>query len=111
MKKVTIYQVTNEKDFAINMMAGLTNTDFVSVLDMEEVVMLREDGKDNDILESLFQKMNSEEYSYSLEYSLSVGDVVRIDDTYYRCMPSGWKDISYEVHYDEMEAYESQYED
>lgn len=69
---------------------------FTPIQRMEEVVMLRQNGEDSDILEELFEKLNDEEYKYSVNYSMSVGDIVRIDNTYYRCLASGWKDISAE---------------
>ena len=97
MKKVTVYQTTNEQDFANNMLASaIRGRSFTPIQRMEEVVMLRQNGEDSDILEELFEKLNDEEYKYSINYSMSVGDIVRIDNTYYRCLSSGWKDISAE---------------
>ena len=111
MKKIMVYQAATQEQFSQNMLASIFGANYVSVEDMEQVVMLRQDGDDNTILEDMFYKMNSEEYRYSLNYSMSTGDVVRIDDTYYRCMPTGWENISYEVHSEEWEMWESNNED
>lgn len=93
MKKITLYQATNGESFARNMFAS-TMDDYSSIDEMEAVVMLREpDADDMDILNELFYKFNSEEYKYSLAYSMSVGDIVTIDDKAYRCMPIGWKQL------------------
>ena len=90
MKKITVYQTKNEKDFTNNMLAMFSKR-YTSIEEMEPVVMLREqDIPDEDILNSVFEKMNSHEYSYSLNYSLSVGDIVSIDGVSYRCEPTGW---------------------
>ena len=97
MKKVTVYQTTNEQDFANNMLASaIRGRSFTPIHRMEKVVMLRQNGEDSDILEELFEKLNDEEYKYSINYSMSVGDIVRIDNTYYRCTSFGWEDISAE---------------
>ena len=94
MKKVTLYQAVDDKGIANNMLASITHGAYTRVSDMEPVVMLRKEGGDEEILEDIFRIMNSNEYKYSLNYSLSVGDVVCIDSTYYRCMPIGWEVIS-----------------
>lgn len=94
MKKVTLYQVdtiNNRDAFSQNMMAGYGFGTFTNVGDMDAVVMLRMNGTDEAILEDMFCRMNDPEYSYSLNYSMSVGDIVQIDKVYYRCMPRGWE--------------------
>lgn len=89
MRKVTLYQATTESAFRTNMMAMVTGV-FAPMEEMEAVVMLRMDGEVEDILDELFYRMNSEEYRYSLSYSMSVGDVVDIDGVRYRCAMVGW---------------------
>ena len=92
-KRVTVYQCATQEQFSRNMMAFITGA-YTPVEDMEPVVMLREHNTDDHaILEDMFSKMNSHEYNYSLNYSMSVGDVVQIDKVYYRCMPTGWDTI------------------
>jgi hypothetical protein len=92
-KRVTVFQCATQEQFSQNMMAFITGN-YVPVEDMEPVVMLRErDADDRTILEDMFYKMNSQEYNYSLNYSMSVGDVVQIDKVYYRCMSTGWDTI------------------
>lgn len=91
MKKiVTLYQATTEEAFTKNMMARF-GEDYASMDEMEAVVMLRMEGEDMYILDKCFILFNQEEYRYSLNYSMSVGDVVSIDKTLYRCLPIGWK--------------------
>ncbi len=45
------------------------------------------EGEDMVILDKCFILFNKEEYRYSLNYSMSVGDVVAIGKTLYRCLP------------------------
>lgn len=93
MKKVTVFQTASKGDFAVNMHAAYDdNGTFVELSKMEQVVMLRYPSEDDDefILEDLFSRLNDEEYRYSINYSMSVGDVVQIDHKTYRCMPCGW---------------------
>ena len=89
MKKVTLYQTRNDEAFLQNMRARFTE-DYVPLHEMESVVMLRMSGDDSYILEELFYRMNSNEYFYSLNYSMSVGDIVDIAGNLYRCLPIGW---------------------
>ena len=89
MKKVTLYQTRNDEAFLRNMRVRFTE-DYTQLHEMESVVMLRMSGDDNYILEELFYRMNSNEYFYSLNYSMSVEDIVDINGTLYRCLPIGW---------------------
>ena len=89
MKKVTLYQAKNDEVFIRNMRARFTG-DYAPLHEMESVVMLRMSGEDSMILDKLFYRMNREEYCYSLNYSMSVGDIVDIDGNLYRCLPIGW---------------------
>lgn len=88
MKKVTLYQAKDDEVFLRNMRARFTK-DYAPLHDMESVVMLRMSGEDSMILDELFYWMNSEEYCYSLNYSMSVGDIVDIAGNLYRCLPIG----------------------
>lgn len=106
-KKIVVFQATNERGFCESTLSSYLGDSHTDMSNMEEVVMLREEGEDDEILSSLFAKMNSKEYQYSLNYSLSVGDIVRINDTYYKCKPSGWENVTFEVLEDEWEAWES----
>lgn len=89
MKKVTLYQAKDDEGLIRNMRARLME-DYVPLHDMESVVMLRMSGEDSMILDELFYRMNCEEYRYSLNYSMSVGDIVDVDGNLYRCLPIGW---------------------
>ena len=93
MKKiVTLYQAATEEAFTKNMMARF-GKDYASMDEMEAVVMLRMEGEDMYILDKCFILFNQEEYRYSLNYSMSVGDVIAIDKTMYRCLPIGWEAV------------------
>ena len=92
MKKVTLYQAKTDEVFFRNMRARHTN-DYAPLSDMEPVVMLRMNKEVSDILDDVFYMMNCEEYRYSLNYSMSVGDIVDIDGKLYRCLPIGWETV------------------
>lgn len=89
-KSVTLYQATTQEAFSKNMMARF-DKDYASMDEMEAVVMLRMEGEDMDILDKCFFLFNQEEYRYSLNYSMSVGDVIAIGKALYRCLPIGWE--------------------
>ena len=89
-KSVTLYQAATEEAFTKNMMARF-GKDYASMDEMEAVVMLRMEGEDMYILDKCFILFNQEEYRYSLNYSMSVGDVIDIDKAMYRCLPIGWE--------------------
>ena len=89
-KRITLYQAATEEAFTKNMMARF-GEDYASMDEMEAVVMLRMEGEDMAILDKCFILFNQEEYRYSLNYSMSVGDVIAIDKALYRCLPIGWK--------------------
>ncbi len=93
MKRVSVFQTATREDFSINMHAAYGAGSFVDLSKMEEVLMLRypSEDKDEDILEDVFCRLNDEEYKYCINYSLSVGDVVRINDKAYRCMSCDWE--------------------
>lgn len=89
-KSITLYQAATEEAFTKNMMARF-GKDYASMYEMEAVVMLRMEGEDMAILDRCFILFNQDEYRYSLNYSMSVGDVVAVDKTMYRCLPIGWE--------------------
>ncbi len=89
-KSITLYQAATEEAFTKNMMARF-GTDYASMDEMEAVVMLRMEGEYIDILDKCFILFNQEEYRYSLNYSMSIGDVIAIGKTLYRCLPIGWE--------------------
>lgn len=89
-KSVILYQAATEEAFTKNMMARF-GENYASMDEMEAVVMLRMEGEDMYILDKCFILFNQEEYRYSLNYSMSVGDVIAIDKAMYRCLPIGWE--------------------
>ncbi len=89
-KTVTLYQAATSEAFRKNMMA-LSSNDYASMDEMEAVAMLRMEGEDRDILDMCFIMFNQDERGYVLNYSMSVGDIVTVDNVMYRCLPFGWK--------------------
>ncbi len=52
------------------------------------------EGDDKYILDQCFGIFNSiAQFCNTLNYSMSVGDVVQINKLYYECMPNGWRCI------------------
>lgn len=98
-KTIKIYQAY-EKDFA-EFFAGSLFGEFISVDDMELVVKFEldetktTDDKVNTLLDMIFAYGNDGDNPLRpyLTYGLSVGDVVAIGDTYYRCTSTGWSII------------------
>ncbi len=89
-KTVTLYQATTSEAFRKNMMA-FSSKDYASMDEMEAVITLRMEGEDRDILDRCFIMFNQDEREYVLNYSMSVGDIVTVDNVMYRCLPFGWK--------------------
>ncbi len=87
-KQITLYQAATEESFTKNMMARFSK-DYASMDEMEAVVMPHMEGEDTAILDRCFILFNQKEYRYSLNYSMSVGDVVAIGKALYRCSPIG----------------------
>lgn len=95
-KTIKIYQAY-EKDLA-KFFAGSLFGEFISVDDMELVVKFEldetkvTDDKVNTLLDMIFAYGNDDDNPLRdyLSYSLSVGDVVTIGNTTYRCTATGW---------------------
>lgn len=96
---IKIYQAY-EKDLA-KFFEGSLFGEFISVHDMELKVKFEldetktTDDKINTLLGMIFAYGNDYDNPLRpyLSYSLSVGDVVAIGDTYYRCTSTGWSII------------------
>lgn len=52
---------------------------------------------DVELLEALFTKFNVARPKDFMGHSMSVSDVIKLDDKYYYCDITGWKDITEEV--------------
>lgn len=94
-KHVVVYQCATEEAFAHNQLAGIGMAGFTGLEEMVKVISCEVEGEDEDILNNCFYwGNNSEEWLKHMRYSLTVGDIVAINDVAYRCMADGWKCIS-----------------
>ncbi len=89
-KTVTLYQAATSEAFRKNMMA-LSSNNYADIDEMEAVAMIHMEGDDRDILDRCFIMFNQDKRGYVLNYSMSVGDIVTVDNAMYRCLPFGWK--------------------
>jgi len=96
--RITIYQpVKPEYMFRVD-----ENKHFYKIRDYEIVFdEIEDDGiylnqADKDILEGLFERFNCGEYPESYRgHSLSVGDIVELNDNLYICDSIGWNKIEW----------------
>lgn len=99
-KTVTVYQSTSQSKWVANLATIATGgNDYLPLSEMEPVLMLRypSEMEDSDILESIFYLGNNSEDIYpSLNYSLSMGDYVVIDDITYVCQAIGWGVVEFD---------------
>lgn len=97
-KTVEVFQISNiaETPYAFRGWSPITARDF-SFDDYKKVWEGKSDSNDEDfdILEDLFAELNMgmKPDGYS-GHSLSVSDIVRINDKYYYCDNFGWKEIT-----------------
>jgi hypothetical protein len=82
MKKVEIYQ---------NRMQGI-KFGFSSYKKTYEMDV--KDLDDERLLEEIYTIFNIEQPEDFKSYSLSINDIVKIDDTYYLCDSFGWTDVT-----------------
>lgn len=100
MVEATLYQIADnpdfDKNFKRNMEASLLKgVGFVPVSEMEAVnTYVFEITDHKTILERIFCDAQDEG---AFNYSMSVGDVVNIEDDWYRCTSFGWDNINEEV--------------
>ncbi len=89
-KIITIYQWHYK--YMDDVTVGPVSHDFFPESEMVPVYRETVPGNksDDDILNGCFERFNFEE-AHRLIHSLSVGDIVSINDTKYRCMFNGWK--------------------
>lgn len=87
---VTLYQVPREDNQSfMNNMLG----EYVSFDKLIPTVVVRLEGSDEEIQEKSFRVFNSDELNFTLNYSMSVGDVLDIAGRRYRCIPFGWESL------------------
>ena len=96
-----IYQVRVESDFAFMRWEWVKNHNW-SFSSYRSVWNGTEEAKDDyDLLNRLFEIFNLNHPEGYRAHSISVSDVIRIDDEneirYYYCDSIGWKDITKEV--------------
>lgn len=89
-KTVTLWQVP-ERNFQSRMMNLLGN--YALIENMEPVFSARMTGNEEAILDECFEEFNNMDRKYfTLNYSMSVGDIVDIDGKKFRCLPNGWRE-------------------
>jgi len=109
---ISIYQLKNTKGYSYSFMSldfalnhGFCRDDYEEIYAFTENALLIQDvsGLTNEqLLEIIFRQFNrvTEEDCKRLEFigfkghSISVSDVVKIDDEYYYCDSFGWENIS-----------------
>lgn len=91
--KVTVWQAAGEDGFLKNLKGAFTDT-YTSLDEMEEVYafIVSEELTDEQLLNQVFSDGNDEDSDLwdNLNYAISVGDIVQIENTFYRCLPVGW---------------------
>lgn len=89
----TIYQLPNRHP---NKFRSLEN-DVVDLNNYNEVysgtIFQLDDVSDFGVLEELFKKFNLHHPPDFRGHSLSVSDLVKLDDKYYYCQSIGWKEV------------------
>ena len=99
MKKIYIYQIKKQENgfpkyafrrFEIAEREGLCFSDYEKVYESKTTLEL----SDNDLLEVIFKKFNCYPPQDYKATSLSVSDIVRLDNKFYYCDSVGWKDIT-----------------
>lgn len=107
MRKITIYQIEQKivnfeerrfsfpkyifSDFDKAIKNKFSLSDYVKVYEYSS----ESDLTDEDLLEEIFYNLNCSQPEDYNGRSLSVSDVVKIDDKLYYCNICGWKDITY----------------
>ena len=121
LTKVLVYQTNNKNDFIQNMTAVLSK-DYVPFSRMECVTCLSFDIEDTpenklSILEKVFNMCNDDDLrgEITLNYSVSVGDIVVVNFTAYRCVSDDWdliplNDAEVKVIEEVYQEYEALYE-
>ena len=74
------------------------NFDFSDYEKTYEYIADSKNKTDFDMLEKVFEKFNCNNPSDFKSRSLSVSDIVRLDDKYYYCDNIGWTDVTYDCY-------------
>ena len=90
---VRVYQPTTPDDIVSNLATGAMGTGkYTSSKEMEVTVTLQMEGTDEEILERVFAM--GERGEIPVHHSISCGDVVEVNGTFYRCIPTGWDKLN-----------------
>lgn len=94
--KIAIYQAV-QPTFRVDKNKEFYKIGDYNVIFEEDIVdALTHDISDNDFLENLFCRFNMGNYPESYKgHSLSVGDIVELDNRLYICCNCGWKQIKW----------------
>lgn len=87
---VTLYQVNTQDPEAFR--ESILGK-FLPIEKMEPVCVVRMGGSDEQICDKAWELFNRDTLNFSLNYSMSVGDVLDIMGRKYRCTPTGWDRI------------------
>ena len=89
---ITIYQAKNPTFRVNETVEEYIREDYNKVYEMS---VTREACSDHDILESVFEQFNIRRPADFMGWSMSVGDIVILDNEAYICCSCGWKKIKF----------------
>ena len=92
---VRVWQPTNPDDIVGNLATGATgNGRYTSIEEMEVTATLQAEGEDEGILSMVYTMSQVGDDDFPVHHSISCGDVVEVDGTFYRCIPNGWDKLN-----------------